>query len=734
MPSSKPKKQTVGYHYSVGMHMLLCHGPIDGVKQIWVGEKCAWPNADNNSEMAADGTTLASIDEPELLGGEEKEGGVVGDVDIAYGRSNQSKNSYLVSQLDPTNERIPAFRGLVGVILKCVRVGTSPYLKQWSFVAKRTDILSDGSTQWLAAKADISGDMNPAHIIRECLTNAQWGLGYSTGYIDDTTFTAAANKLYSENFGLSFLWDNNTTVEDFINEILRHIDGVLYQDIGTGKFVLKLARDDYDLEDLEEFSGEDAIVEVLDFQRGAYGEIPNQIIVKYSDIPKDKDATATAQDIAMIDLQGGAIIESEIKYPGITKASLANKVAARDLRQATSMLARMTVIGNRAMAHLQRNDVFLLTWPILGISQLPVRIMQVNYGSLTEGEIRFEVVEDVFKASTALYSDPPDTSWIDPISAPQAAPARVLFEIPYYSIVRGYGSSYANALDPDSGFMGVGAMKPSSDALDYELLVRDGTTLGFTSEGRGDFTPTATLSAALLKNAADATIALTGAGDLDLVEANTYALIGNEIVLVKTVDTANNQITIARGVLDTVPAAHAEGDRIWFIDTEGFFVEREYADNEQPGVKILPATGKGQLAAGDAIAYNADVMNSRQARPYPPGNVKINDVSYPSTFSGQPTISWSHRDRKQQTVSIIEHSASNIGPEAGTTYTLKIYGDGGSLKRTVTDLAGTSYTYAEVDERADNGSNLNASLRFELWSVRDGLDSWQKYDITVTRS
>jgi len=386
------------------------------------------------------------------------------------------------------------------------------------------------------------------------------------------------------------------------------------------------------------------------------------------------------------------------------------------------------------MSHLRPNDVILLTWPILGISQMPVRIIQINYGSLTEGTIKFDVVEDVFKASTALYATPPATGWVDPVSAPQPEPARLLTELPYWNLVRALGQDYVtNDLDTDSGFFGVGAMKPSSDAFDYELLVRDSPTSAFSSRGRGDFTPTALLTANLPLAATDATIELEGIVDLDVVELDTYAVIGNEIVKVKAVDTANNQITIARGILDTVPAAHSDGDRIWFFGTINTLVSREYAATEQPGVKILPATGKGQYPEASATAYNATAMNSRQIRPYPPGDFKINTVSYPSSFTGQPTISWAHRDRTQQTASLIEHSEGSIGPETSVTYSLKIYGDGGTLKRTVTGLTGTNYTYSEVDERADNGGNLNTTLRFELWSVRSGNDSWQKYDITCTR-
>ena len=40
------------------------------------------------------------------------------------------------------------------------------------------------------------------------------------------------------------------------------------------------------------------------------------------------------------------------------------------------------------------------------------------------------------------------------------------------------------------------------------------------------------------------------------------------------------------------------------------------------------------------------------------------------------------RDRLSQTVSLVPQTNGNIGPEASVTYTLRIYGEAGSLRRT----------------------------------------------------
>ena len=39
---SKGKAQIIGWRYFLGMHMVLCHGPVDAVQAISFGEREAW--------------------------------------------------------------------------------------------------------------------------------------------------------------------------------------------------------------------------------------------------------------------------------------------------------------------------------------------------------------------------------------------------------------------------------------------------------------------------------------------------------------------------------------------------------------------------------------------------------------------------------------------------------------------------------------------------------------------
>lgn len=179
--------------------------------------------------------------------------------------------------------------------------------------------------------------------------------------------------------------------------------------------------------------------------------------------------------------------------------------------------------------------------------------------------------------------------------------------------------------------------------------------------------------------------------------------------------------------MDTVQVSHAVGSRIWFADGAQGLDPTEYATGETVNARLLTVTGKGTLALASAPTDSL-AMNRRQNRPYPPGNVKINNVAYPAVAKGDPVISWAHRDRLSQTVSLVSQTNGNIGPEAGVTYTLRIYGEAGGL-------TGTSQTYTLADDTADSGlGRPNAALRIELESNRSGVISLQKYSISFERA
>jgi hypothetical protein len=739
--SGKKKYYIVAHRYKVGVHFRICQGVCDGIKQIKMGEAVAWPDSSDKTVLQADGATTATIDELGLFGGDKEEGGVQGTISIQYGYSGQAANSYLTGLF---GANISASRGFTSATYEQVIVGTSPYLKPPKFLLKRTDVLTTGESQWYLTKAEpVTGTLNGIHIIRECLTNASWGLGYAESVFPAAIWEAAADDLYDEDFGLSMKWESpRQTLEEFIKDVLHHIDAELYQNLETGEIYIKLVRDDYVVGDLEEFDETDATVK--EYGQTLLGEVPSTIWVKYWNTLDNKPAMIQDDDIALMDQQGGGTIEAEMTFYGVTSDALASKIAARERLFISTFPVSMTLKSKRTMAHLRPGDVFKFIYAPLFSSQVILRIVDAKYGTLRDGHVTLKCVTDTFALEDGLYAIRPATGWTDPRSDPVDVDEYKLIETPFYDIALDRGVVEADALDDDSDFLMAMAGQPTSDSLDYQLLMRYTPTSDFLEIGFQNFTPFGRLVSDMPMNAANVEIELYDHMALSSIVVGIYAMIGDEIVKVTALNIANNKVTVARGCLDTIPAAHdgqaasAGGDYVWFSGGISFIAAHEYTVTDTPGVKFLTRTPKGSLTAGSATIYTASAFGSRQTRPYPPGDFKVDGASYPVSFVGEPTITWTHRDRTQQLGLIVEHSAASIGPEAGVTYTLTIHDENDVQCRQVTGLTGTSYTYTNADEMSDCGipsaGALNTKLRFKLKAVRGGYDSWQEYDIWVNRA
>lgn len=836
------KKVTVGYRYYMGLHFGLCHGPVDAVKKVIVGERDAW----SGYQAASGGVAIYA---PELFGGDKREGGIAGQLDVLMGESTQVENAYLVSKLGAV---IPAFRGILSAVWRGGQVSSNnPYVKPWAFKIKR--ILQGWTTgaAWYPEKAQIAGvgcgtslitselaidaltattdgsvgttysvspddsiviefttgmtyeawspwpsdeaplswfgtfavktedgvitqyrvpgyatesaanaaniaagpvvitghssytifiydtpaydnrgglslrisatngnvDMNPAHIIYQCLTDSEWGMGYPTTSISSASFTSAADTLYSEGFGLSMLWNQQETIESFIKIVLDHIGGILYVDPASGAFALKLIRADYVVGSLPQY-GPETLIAASDYQRQAWGETINEITVVYTSPCSGKDTATTVQDIANIQTQGGVVAQTR-NYPGIRNATIAQRVAMRDLQSASTPLARIKLTATRAAWQVFPGDVFRLSWPDYGIADVVYRVLAVNRGTLQNGEIVIDAVEDVFGLPDATYLVDQPSEWEEPSTAPAVAPYRKLLETPYWDLVRTLTAADMAYVDSLSGYLETLAVRPSGDATNYSIYDRVGAA-AFSASGNGDFCPSATVVSALTK--ITTAITLANGIDLDIVVAGGYAVIDNEYVLVSAIDSIAGTATISRGVLDTVPAEHSAGARIWFADGFQGFDATEYADGEVLDVKLLPITGQGELALADA-PVDSLTFDQRQYRPYPPGNLKFDGVAYPEIVEGSTDIvlTWAHRDRLSQTAYIVEQSEASIGPEASVTYSIEVADEALTVLHSATGITAATAT-------VPSSSLTGALLRFRLWSVRGGLASYQMHE------
>ncbi len=719
--AGKSNDQIIGYKYHLGLHLALSY-PVDEMQLLTIADRVAW------SGSAADGSI--TIDKPNLLGGEDREGGVGGTIDILNGDKDQTVNSYLSGVIGGV---IPAFRGVFSLMANRFYIGNNPYLKNWAAVLKRTDIHTDRTPMWYVAKSNINGgDMNPAHIIRECLTNSEWGMDYPTTIIDDDSFAAAADTLYDEAFGLSMQWAQQESIEEFGQRVLDLVDGMLKEDATTGLIGLNLIRGDYVAASLPLFDESNTLT--LDsFERRAWGETVNEVTVVYHDRSVFKDLPVTVQDLANIQIQGSVISQSR-SYPAVPNRALAKRLAMRDLKSMSTPLSLIKIQVNREAYALRRGGVFRFSWARFGLVEVVYRVTNIHLGDMTNGRITIDAIEDIFGLPDSTYVGDQGSEWTSPNTEPVDVTYKQLIEASYWDIQTTMRQADIEQLDPDFGFALAHAVRPSGDSYHYKIFSRTGGG-DYANFGTGHFCPSAVLVGALgiaEGGLTDAVISVTDAVDLGTVTVDSLAYLGDEALAIRSVDTVAGTVTVDRGVVDSVPVAHLAGDRIWFVGSTYQGKDRgELIEAQSREIKLLPVTSMGTLDIADATSTTV-VMAHRYQRPYPPGNVTFNGSDYPASITGEVTVAWSHRDRTQQTAYLNNQTEGSIGPELGITYTLRLYDETDTLQRTETALTGTSYVWST--EEADCGlGRLNTQIRIELETDNNGLVSRQFHDITVVR-
>ena len=547
-----------GHKYYVGMQMVLAT-ELDAITDILVADKSLGVSASYNALG-----TRVHIDKPNLFGGEGKEGGISGDVDIYFGSDAQLGNDYLQSVVGAP---VPGYRGVSYIVLRKVYIGTQPYLKEWKIRGRRCPTLS-GCT---ATYANISGEANPAFMVGCILTTARekGGRGLPVARLDVAAFNAAAATLYNEGFGLSLLMDTSKSADDWIQDICRHVDAAVYTDPSTGLVTMRLIRADYDPSTLLELSSDD-IKGTPEMSRPSWSETLNRIVVRYTSRANGfVVATAQDRDPANKAIRGEEAL-GVLDFMMAGREEIAQRIATRERRTHAYPLASFNLVCNRRGWRLAPGAPFKVTFPRLGLHGLVCRVSNIRYGTLESREITIEGVEDVFSTPASTYDQPPVSSWTDSITDPVPSAQQTLVEAPYW-MVGAVRSVLAMASRSDQALSADIWTKETFDYLQTSVLT--------------SMTPTAVLTAPYsCKTAAmdySETLRLSAGPDMDTLADHNTAIDGvnhgqnlavfesGEIVswmcMAGDDSTGYWPLGVLRGCLDTVPTDHAAGERIWFL-------------------------------------------------------------------------------------------------------------------------------------------------------------------------
>lgn len=694
----KSSSVTIGSKYFLTVHMGLC-AALDSIRQIVVAGKSLFVGS-----ITANGDI--ALDKPELFGGDQKEGGIVGTLSVMFGDDDQLPHPLLMQLLGTP---MPAFRGLVTVLFDGEVSSMTSYIKPWSFQGQRF-IKGWRTPVWEPALCQIDQGMNPAHFLYRAITDPVTGLGRDPSVLDLDKLKAAAQTLQAEGFGLCLKWTRSDVLSNFIGLVTNHCGGLWVDDPTTGKQYLKLLRGDYDAATLP-LIDESNIVEMSSFEQAALTGSVNQVTVTYRDCATNKDVAVTVQNPAAILAQGRVVTQSK-QYPGLWNGDLATRVAMRELRSASCLPARAKVKVQSTLA-VQLGDVLALSWARYKLVRLPMRVLDIDRGTPGDSTITLSLSQDIWNTPAQSYIVVQPPLWTPPDATPRPIVTQRLVESSYRDLAANMSAGDIAQVTATAGYVGALAARPTSTSISYALWSRTGAG-AFAQNGRGDFAPTTVLAADMPAAAGPTTVAIGSGIDLSQIPPNCEVLIESELCRLVAIDTVNHTLTVARGCVDTVPAAHLGGSTVWFTDTFTGIDRTEYITGETVDAKLLTVAGDGTLDIGLAPTTSI-ALNQRQARPYPPGNLKINGVAYPASVTGALVLTWAHRDRLIQADQLVDTTQGNIGPEAGTTYTVRVY-LGGVLQSTTTGITAATLTPA---------SPAAGSVRVEVEAARDGLTSWQ---------
>ena len=561
-------------------------------------------------------------------------------------------------------------------------------------------------------------DINPAHIIYDLLSNKIYGKGAPDSKIDLVALKKMADTLYDERMGMSIVWGESSSYEDFMNLVCDHIKAVVpYVDMQTGKWTTKLLRDDYSKPALIHLN-ESNIQSVKNFTRKTMADAVNIVTVTYWDRKQGKTATISVDNPARVAQQGKPITQ-KIDYDGFTNSEIAGRVAMRELKTLSSFLASVTLqaFGEEAM-NLKVGDCFRWSWSDFRISESVMRVTKVNYGGVLTNYATIDAIEDSFSTPNEAV-----VPYLPPNEQDSEAPKQADFmaiEAPYFDIVQMFGEAQVNSTldeNPDVGYVLVSADRPQTNALNATLL----TSLSndFEDVGAVDFCPSAKLIEDIDK--ISQSFLIKDIENLSDARTNTLIQINNETMAYVSYDLSTRTLNVKRGVHDTVPQIHNADSIIYFWDQYASYDQTQRIDGSVVNVKILTNTGRDILSEDVAISKQVE-LNSRAIRPYPPANVKINGQYFPIDFVGDLVVTWVDRNRIQQTGGeILGFYDSGVTIESDVNYIIELYDSNNVLI--------DSKNVGQLNTATLNTSSLaTQTAKISLYSIRDGFESFQKFE------
>jgi hypothetical protein len=620
--------------------------------------------------------------------------------------------------------------------------------------------------QWIPNRLGLGGvgdnDANPAEVIYEMHVNNEWGLGRDPELLNVDSLKVVGEALRKEGRGVSVKITSREQVKTIIDNLCDHLDMVRYTDPVTGKLTFKLIRDDYKVEDLPVI--DESSCSAIDFSRTVWANSAGEIIAQYTDSASMYDTSSVmVSDPAIIEMNDGDRNSQDMDFAYFTTAANAAWAANRELRQQGFPLASVELVCNRKSQHFRPGDVFKLNWVPYGISGLVMRVSDIDLGDFTGGQITVNAIEDVFGVGKTTYGANDSTSWTKPDTYPTGVQLFRYFEAPWELLQSKESYVYAAAVRPDS-------------LTDKWNIWRRRDLSWAKTNGMTKWTPAGQLVGTIAEDGESIDIVgltvIDLGGVLDLARRSTesglaLARNGSRILMVddelmgwgtlSQLANGNFQVSnLIRATYDTVPASHATGATVYFLDY-GCYA------NVTTGGPVAPAGSTVSEAYNitTATAYAEEEFSQakittlttarRPERPNPPGRIRMTShlnfsVNRLSQAAGDLSLAWAIRNKNASYGCVSQedvtgyYTGMEIEAADGLQTVIRTY-LGSTLiheevlsqlepeEGSISPVTPTTYNYTWA-QRCLDSFDFSLETRIEIVARLNGLESYQRQSRT----
>lgn len=556
-------------------------------------------------------------------------------------------------------------------------------------------------------------DANPSEIIRDMLTNQNYGCGFPAENLGDTSVYGVYCR--AAGIFLSPVYSEQTEAQQNISELLEQTNSaavfsqgrlkiVPYGDVklsGNGAAYVPNLTPVYDLTD------DDFIVsgaeDPLTVERKTNADAYNQIQVEYLDRANDYNiAVAEVKDQANIE-QYGLRPKDAVKMHGICDAKVANHVAQLLLQRALYVRNEYEFKLGWKYCLLEPMDLVTLTDEGLGLDKTPVRIIEIEEDE--EGVLTVKAEDfPMGAASATAYPTQPSLGYsADYNKSPGNAHAPVVFEAPLQLT----GGEPQIWLATAGGDMWGGAeVWISTDGDSYTRIGATNKKARFGSLS-APLVSGAVFDRANTLNVEISAGQMTGGTEQDSRDLLTLCYVDGEFLAYETAElkgvgryTLGN---LTRGAYGSNIDRHNAGSQFVRIDEAMF----KYA---------VPANWVGRTVWVKLVSFNVFGSGVQELAEVPAYSYTIKGAPLGQIQNLRLTSSWAYG--KEAVI-----AWDKLG--GAETYDVEVYaGNTQRLLRSLSGIVDNSFTYTQADMKADGGQVRDVVFKVRGRAITGRTGNW----------